>query len=96
MCMSMKIRIYLNARQVQVILAKKNKNITWLSENIGTPRRTISRWLHKKQCLCAESREKIQKCLNGRGIKWGDLFTIVYATTTSDKNGTYKDTKIIM
>ena len=73
------MKIYLNPSEIRIIIAKKNRNLTWFAEQIGTSRGYVSILLAQKKSPRPEIRDRIQKTLNGH--KWDDLFVISSVTS---------------
>jgi len=76
------IRILLNSTNIKIILAKKNKDLKWLAQQVGISRSYLSMWLSGLKSPRPHYRKKIQKALGGNK-KWEEVFKIICQTNTT-------------
>lgn len=80
----MTVKIYLKSRNIKIILAKKNINLSDFASTIGVSRTTLSLWLGHKRSPNVESRKRIQNFL-GKSRKWEELFLTDINTSTAEE-----------
>ena len=74
------MRIFLNSKSVQIILAKKNKSLTWFAEEVNISQSYVSMLLNQEKSPSPELRNRIQKVFANH--KWEEVFTICSATSS--------------
>ncbi len=77
------MKIYLNAKQIKIILARKNKSLGWLADRMDISQTYLSMLIKHEKSPRPEKRERLQKIFGGKS--WDDLFEI--ATTTASELG---------
>jgi len=75
------IRIYLNADNIKIKIAKKNKDLTWLADRMEISRGYLSMLLSGQKSPRPEKREKIQRAL---GLSWDELFKMTNTSREID------------
>ena len=79
------MKIYLNSEGVRIIVAKKNRSLSWFAKQVGISRGYVSVLLAQRKSPQPKVRRKIQKTLNGH--KWDDLFIICSVTSITIERG---------
>ena len=68
------MKIFLNSKSVQIILAKKNKTLGWFAEEVNISQTYVTMLFNEEKSPSPEMRDRIQKVFIGH--KWEEIFTI--------------------
>jgi hypothetical protein len=68
------MRILVKVKNIQLLLAKRNRDYAWLSDKTGLSASYIYKVMRKEYCPSGDTRKRIQKAFGG--ASWDFLFEI--------------------
>jgi transcriptional regulator with XRE-family HTH domain len=75
------MQIILKAKNIQIILAKKNRDYSWLAERTGVSTSYVYKIMRGEHSPSGIIRQRIQKAFNNEC--WDNLFAIIEGTGAS-------------